>query len=450
MPNFRSAPARIICLCQFLLLVLAALNAQSDPLVSRTAQPELTCGPAPCILTPVQVDINGATPSTMVANPNNPSQLVITGPTADCSSPGFYFSADGGSRWSPSCAPPIPYLDGQVVGYDLNNTVYGGGTSEELVLYLAFSKDNGATWSHLKAVDANGLGLLWPHMAVDTNPLSAFANRLYIASLHGGVYSTGTRVHLSFSGDGGQHWAGKNLDQWQFPNIDAFPYLSVGGGGEVYMTWMRCKAQYDYGPCKRTGNPILLSKSSDGGTTWSTPIVIAKINLPPDKCLYGCLPNTGAVGLTLTPVSAVFGSGPTERISVAYSTWTGTQLQIAVVTSIDGGNSFGAPVRVSSNSNFGDQFLPWISASQDGSLAVTWLDRRNDPANLLYQPFLATSRDGVIFGKSQILSPSMSNPSGFWDFFLPAPGVWVGRTFYASWADNSTGIFHTDLGGAQF
>ena len=428
-----------------LVLLAPALNGQVVPAPRQASPQNLTCSPEPCILTPVQVDTIGAEVLAMVANPNNPQQMVITGPDANCSTFGFYFTADGGSSWSHSCKAPVSSPGQQVVGYDLNNTVYGGGTSEGLVLYLAFSKDNGATWSNLKAVDANGLGIIQPRIAVDTNASSPFANRLYISSLHGGVFSTGTRVHLSFSQDGGQHWAGKNLDRWQFPNIDAFPYLSIGGDGELYMTWFYCKAQYDYGPCNRRGNPILLSKSSDGGSTWSTPVVITKIDLPPDKCLYGCLPNTNLLGLAITPVSAVMGSGLTARVSVAFPTWTGTQLQIGVVTSSDGGTTFGASVRVS-NSKIGDQFLPSISAAQDGTLAVTWLDRRNDPANFKYQPFFATSKDGMDFVASQPLSSAMSDPT----YGTLGPAVWTGKTFLASWTDYSTGVVHIDLGGAQF
>jgi BNR repeat protein len=441
----RSLGLRVIVVA-VLVLLAPALNGQVVPAPRKASPQNLTCSPAPCILAPVQVDTIGAEVFAMVANPNNPSELVITGPDGNCFSPGFYFSADGGATWSHSCAPVVPYLGGQVVGYDLNNTVYGGGTSENVVLYLAFSKDNGATWSNLKAVDVQpNFGILWPRMAVDTTAASPFANRLYISSVHGGVFGGSTRLHVSFSGDGGQHWAGKYLDRKQFPNGDAFPYLSVGVDGELYMTWFYCKAQYDYGPCNRRGNPILLSKSSDGGSTWSTPVVITKIDLPPDKCLYGCLPNTNLLGLAITPVSAVMGSGLTARVSVAFPTWTGTQLQIGVVTSIDGGTTFGAPVRVS-NSRIGDQFLPSISAAQDGTLAVTWLDRRNDPANFKYQPFLATSKDGTNFDISQPLTLTMSDPT----FGTLGPGIWTGRTFLTPWADYSTGVEHIDLGGAQF
>ena len=78
-------------------------------------------------------------------------------------------------------------------------------------------------------------------------------------------------------------------------------------------------------------------------------------------------------------------------------------MQVEVATSTDGGNTFGAPVRVST-SNLGDQFCPWTSTAEDGTLVVTWMDRRNDPANAKYQPFFATSKDGLTFSHERSLS----------------------------------------------
>src|SRR5262249_22698903 len=148
------------------------------------------------------------------------------------------------------------------------------------------------------------------------------------------------RMFVAHSSDGGQHWGSVPLDQWQFPSVDAFQRLSVGEDGIVYATWMRCTPPAPFGFCVKDGVPIFLSKSSDGGATWTPPSVIAITNLTPGNCLFGCVPNLGGP-LRNVPVSAVVGSDATARIYVVFYNWTGTQMKVEVVTSTDGGKSFG-------------------------------------------------------------------------------------------------------------
>jgi hypothetical protein len=128
-------------------------------------------------------------------------------------------------------------------------------------------------------------------------------------------------------------------------------------------------------------------------------------------------------------------------------------MQVEVATSTDGGNTFGAPVRVS-NSNSGDEFFPWISVAGDGTLGVTWLDRRNDPANVKYQPYFATSTDGATFSPSRPLSTTLSDPNndGSYGAYMGdyRTHVWVGNAIYAGWMDTRTGISRIELGGVQF
>ena len=196
--------------------------------------------------------------------------------------------------------------------------------------------------------------------------------------------------------------------------------------------------------------PILLSKSTDGGNTWSPPSIVAHTTLSPTfGCAfgYGCLPNT-LWGVTNTPVNAVFGSGPSAKVYVVFYNWTGTQMQIEVVTSSDGGTTFGPATRVSA-SDLGDQFNPWISLSAGGTLAVTWQDRRNDPANVKYQPFFATSQDGLHFSPSRFLSTTLSDPITGGSAGAQV-NAWVGTTIYAGWVDTRSGQPRTELGGVRF
>jgi hypothetical protein len=444
-----------------LTMVTSLAMAQGTAAVQASKSPNaLTCSPAPCVLPNVLVDNLqwGSEPRALVVNPNNPNELVLAAEDGNCaSSQGFFSTTDGGSTWAGhGCTSSSNALGEPIVGYGLNNTVYGGGLDDDTAILLHSSTDNGIHWGPSKVVDgSNGLGTWSSWMAVDTHPSSAFKNSIYVSSVDGGTYGNFTQVHVSHSSDGGKHWQGAAVDSRQWINnllYDLSPFTAVGDDGTVFVTWIRCDAS---GPnyCADTSAPVLMSKSADGGITLSLPAVIAHATLNPDtpNCdsLSGCLPNT-AVSVTNTPVSAVVGSGATAKLYVTFYNWTGTQVQVNVIASTDGGQTFGPSVRVS-NSNIGDQFLPWITLSQDGTLAVSWLDRRNDPANLKYQPFLATSADGKSFSRSFRLSSFPNDPSPFLLYYMaPSPALWVGNAVYSTWTDFRTRHPRAELGGVQF
>ena len=433
----------------YLFLFLPALNAQKRPGAGLTSPQSLSCSPAPCVLPNLRLpgrNLGGAV-SSIVANPINSRQMLVGSEDGSCSSfIGYYSTSDAGATWSHSCFLLFDGLGGTNPGYDLNNIVYGAGVADDVAVVIRSSSDNGVHWGPLKAADGDGYALGYPWLAVDDSLSSPFANTLYISDVH----FTAGQVHVSRSTDGGQHWTGKAVDQPPNPAVNVSPFISLGADGAVYVTWFRCKLDGPNHDCGETKVPILLSKSTDGGVTWSSPSVVAHTTLTPTfGCAFGfgCLPNT-LWGVANTPVNVVFGSGVSAKVYVVFYNWTGTQMQIEVVTSLDGGTTFGPPTRVST-SDLGDQFNAWLSLSAGGTLAVTWLDRRNDPANVKYQPFFATSQDGLHFSPSHFLSTTLSDPVAAL-FAGTQVNVWVGSTLYAGWTDTRSGLPRTELGGVQF
>ena len=66
-----------------------------------------------------------------------------------------------------------------------------------------------------------------------------------------------------------------------------------------------------------------------------------------------------------------------------------------------------------------DQVLPWMDVKPNGIIDIAWYDRRNDPADLNWEVYMATSTDGGnSFNANQLVSsfsaPSPSTPSGLW------------------------------------
>ena len=142
------------------------------------------------------------------------------------------------------------------------------------------------------------------------------------------------------------------------------------------------------------------------------------------------------------------------NLYVVMYNWTGSQMQVEVVTSSDGGMTWGAPVPVEpSTAATHDQFFPWLSVGPTGIVGATWLDRRNDPSNISYQPFAAVSIDGgVNFGANIKLSQNLSNPNddGFGGTFMGdyTGNTSVGKKVYASWMDSSSAInMQDEVGG---
>jgi hypothetical protein len=423
---------------------------------------DLTCGTVPCVFAPVQVSGGGqmVDEDPIVASPINPLHLLSAGNDYNCSNiQGFYASNDGGSTWNHTCSPGTNGLGDPIVGYDLKNVAYAGGIQGTSIVAF-ISTDNGGHWSNpitvTKAVQSGGQSDN-PWMEIDTHSGSPFKNRIYVSSTQfGGSSGSNSEIAVSHSTDGGHHWVTKVVDTLQiYPGmVDQFSDLAIGSDGTVYVNWIRCPTTGPTGDCGGTLTNIMFSKSTDGGTTWSPPTVAATTNMAPDSCgaFYGCLPNTSE-RVSNIPSNAAFGSGATATVYVSMYNWTGTQMQIQVAKSTDGGATFGAPVRVTKSTK-GDEFFHWINLTADGKrLEATWLDRRNDPSNFMYQPFVAVSSDGVLWRNSTALTSKLSDPSkdGFFGSFMGDyyTSIWVGRSVYSVWPDTNSGIIQDTIGGTK-
>jgi hypothetical protein len=176
---------------------------------------------------------------------------------------------------------------------------------------------------------------------------------------------------------------------------------------------------------------------------------MAKVMLLP-----GLLPNTN-LPVTNIPVIGVDNSGGpyAGTLYAVLNNWTGTYLQVLAVRSTDGGNTWSKPVPVAPPSDTHDQFFPWLSVSSAGLVGVSWLDRRNDPANIDYQAFAAISSDGGQTFPNVQLTKKFSNPNNNGYSDNAWMGDYTGNTwdgpnyFIAAWMDSSNGVDMQDVVG---
>ena len=456
------------------LLVGEAIQRGAIQLPSSIApsfsQFNLTCSPTPCVLPNVQASggTNIANEVPIAANPHNPAQLLTGANDYSCSTTlqGFYASGDGGATWTRTCLPVISGgfgLGDPVVGYDLSGTAYAGGIqfgTPGQVIVVSASTNNGTSWTApvvaaTPTISGGSTDKDW--LAIDVTATSPHANCLYISNTQFDSSGFKSQISVSHSCDHGKTWTTVPVDPVQSSVIDQFSDLAIGKDGTVYVSWQRCPPTGPTGDCGGTKSSMVISKSTDGGATWSKPVTMATMNLAPDSCgaYYGCLPNTSERVSNIPAIGIDNSTGANAgHLYVVYYNWTGTQLQVLVSHSTNGTTwSAGVPVAPASDTH--DQFFPWLSVAANGIVGVTWLDRRNDPANLKYDAYATGSTNGgASFVTNLRLTSVMSNPlnDGFGGFFMGdySGNTWAGSTLYASWSDSRNGSFMQDeVGGVK-
>jgi hypothetical protein len=431
--------------------------------------PALKCKPRPCALPNVRAS-RGPQPvnQTPMAVDPNAGNLLTAGNDYNCTSQqGYYISVSGGASWSRTCGTLATGSSGgggqPIVGWDLNEVAYRGGadmfSQSTSAIVVDKSTDLGATWSTpVIAARVFGLFMDKPWMEIDNNLASPFKNTIYVSATEVTNNNSNSRIAVTHSSDGGATWSLVNVDTLQIrPKVDQFSDLAIADDGTVYVSWMRCTANGPTNDCGGTTATMWFSKSINQGATWSAPTMINNVDLAPDNCggFYGCLPNT-SIPVSDVPVIAVDNSATQTHgnLYVIEYTWRGFYMKTQVTVSSNGGSVWGSPIRVTPSSDTHDQFFAWINVASNGTVGVSFLDRRNDQANIDYDAFSAYSTNGGASYQDLQLSTASSNPfnDGFGGSFLgesTGNGWGAGaKHMFAAWPDTRTGTSSQDeVGG---
>jgi hypothetical protein len=334
------------------------------------------------------------------------------------------------------------------------------------------SHDGGTTWTNTfipgvsEAAGGTYQGVGDPAFAWD--PRSGLSTVYYaniafnrVANPATGHSAFASSVVVNKSTNGGDTWGPPSfVVQDDDPSVfHDKEWIGVGPDGAVYVTW----ARFTFQPKGKTGlgnyeaSPIVISKSTDGGATWSTPTVIsgpfAQFSTPvihddgtPDGVIYvsfeewnnpvgrnggrafvarstdgGATWTKHFVGLvndlpSPLPHSAfrdasypVLDVAEDGTLHMVWSNWQAGSADIVYTRSADGGDSWSRPVKINQESVKTDQFFQWIDASGD-YVHVGFVDRQYTDDALLDHSYVVSPDGGNTWSQTVRVTTASSSP----------------------------------------
>ena len=360
-----------------LLLTLSIVRAQQVVRISE-----------PTAINPAEV--------TIAINPKNPDNMIAasfqTGvPPKPRAGSYHYVTFDGGKTWATVPTPDAKNLvqGDDVVVFSHDGVAYHAHlsfdgirlprpTRAENGMIVNVSRDGGKTWTDgTPAINHINTVIPFedkPGIVVDNAPASRWKGNVYLAWTRFDVYGSDnpehrSQIYFTRSTDQGETFSmpfrisdtgGDCVDS---DNTVEGAVPAVGPNGEIYIVWA--------GPLG-----LVFDKSLDGGFSFGKDKVIGNIPGGWDFSVEGLdrangMPNT-AVDLSNGPNKGTF-----------YVNWIDARngdVDVFVMSSRDGGESWSTPVRVNDDKvkNGKVQFFTWMAVDPvDGSVNVVFYDRRD-------------------------------------------------------------------------
>ncbi len=349
-------------------------------------------------------------------NFNNPSR-VIAGSNSITSGgrQAMFYSSDGGSTWGQTSLSLTtgdsfhsdPAVDWTSDGTAWSATLGINSTGTTLKLRTYRSTDNGVTWTFDATPSGTQTNVDKELMWVDHSATSAFRNNIYITYHNGNpAYAVrrsagawGSPIQVSGAESTGTAIGGD---------------VKTNANGDVFVFWTA------------TGNAkIVMAKSTNGGTSYGTPKVIATtfdsydIGIPGMNSRRALIYASGAAYRTATKdmVYAAWTdlSGETGCTAPANepaaSTTSTCKTRIWFARSTDGGTTWSAPVKVNNQAGLNDQFNQWIAVDEtSGQVSLMYYDTVSDPGRKKTDVWYQTStNDGASWGAAVKVTTAMTD-----------------------------------------
>ena len=416
-------------------------RSQNSPDVPVTDETDVTQSENSIFIDPAEENI--------VLNSNNSSSW-ISGYALDPYGADALYSFDNGQGWSGSTNG----VNGNNAGdpstaIGANGWWYVGRITGDYGQAVSYSKDQGKSWKRVKVGQGPtfGLGILDKnHLCIDNSASSPFNGFLYAAWTNFIPGNPDTnQVEFVRSADQGLTWTQPlNISSAASAlRLNHGVNLQTGPDGEVYAAW----SIYDAWPSDETA--IGFAKSVDGGAVF-TPATRIMSNI---KGIRASMTGKN-MRVSSFPCMAVDNSTGPDR-GTLYLVWsnvgypgvnTGSDIDIYLIRSADGGSTWSAPVRVNQDpAGLGKQhYLPWIACDRvTGGVCVIYYDDRNVDSTQA-AVFVSTSYDGGNTWTDMQVSDYSFTPEPIPGLAFSYFGDYIGiqsdnMKVYPVWTDNHDG-----------
>jgi len=280
----------------------------------------------------------------------------------NCSNPTqiLQVSNDHGSTWG---SPVVIYPAGATTGGQWDSQIVVDPVDGQTV-YASFMQNNksdiivakstnfGATWTYVTA-DSTNSGTDKPILAVrgqDVYVVYNHSQTIWSANSHNGG-QTFTEVKVNQNGKLGWSLAGGG---------------TVTPNGHVYFAW----AGYEGSGGAKAKVNLYVSKSTDGGATWTTKLIDISSS-PPDCSEFLC--GWAYLGAQMVMTS--------DSVGNIYLLWNAGSVakgpeRIYFAKSTDGGNTYTTKADVSTAPAGIHHNFPAIAATGNGDVRISWMDAR--------------------------------------------------------------------------
>lgn len=343
---------------------------------------------------------HGDAETAIAVNPANTNR-VIAGSNDVSAGQNMWYSADGGSTWSAAgalaganiCCDPTVAWSG--TGTRAYTATLGNG------VYVYRSTDNGQTWSTNVTVPTTNVNVDKEYLHVDTQAGSPFFENVYVCWHLNNVqkFSRSTDLGVTFSSPLTFNSAPTGI------GCD----LTSDSSGNVY---------YFY-PADGT-QQILVMKSTNGGTSFAAPVVVAATQgsfdfpIPAISTRHAFIYTSADVDLSNSAFRNTLYVAFTDSTAATGGTAANNHARIQVAYSRDAGATWQVRTpHATADANTVDRFHPWMKVDNNGRVHVVFYDTRN-----------SAGRTGVDFyySYSETGGDTWTAPTRLTSITMPKPG----------------------------
>jgi len=361
---------------------------------------------------------------------------------------GYYYTTNSGTSWAGAdqlSGSTVLYGDPSTA-YDANGNVFIASMIANLTAqdadgyFIQKSTNNGSTWSALLRASDTRLNFDKEMIAADDYSTSPYKNNIYGAWTD---FTAGSlSVRFNRSTNGGTSFS-TPITLKNSNGLGQGTNVQTGPNGEVYVCWT------DYTNYHLPGQGIGFTKSTNGGVSFSAATVpISYVGI---RMLAGPDPAFNYTRVNDFPSMAVDKSSGAHkgRIYIVFAAReNGTGKAVVQITWSDNGGSTWTTPKTISLATGRQNWFPWIAVDDaNGKIYVDYYSL-DQAAGFSTNTYVAYSYDGGATFQNQLVSdvPHITQPINNALFAFGYAGDYIGMTgynkkVYAAWMDNRSGVW---------